>query len=419
MKRGNIKVDLYNNTHLKIKVSKATRDYLDKYVAKYGGLNMGRFNQEFHPTNGAKHLCEKYLTPEQFKELNTEGLTSNDFLYVLAYIFDRAVPYYLYKKDEEIHNRKPKPPKNWSSYIFPKDKIGGVAGQYKYQVDEDCVLDLLSKKRKNFVWGNEYFLNGIRYTIGKPTMRNGNFRALVSKYNPQWILQFMVDHNYAEIAFAVLMGNKKRIIELEPKWTLAYLDEIKTYRNSMKDKKTNLQYLQDVVASWIYEDAFMDYVKNNFQEVKIYHNGSDGARNTLSNETTCKADFEVEYMGIRAKLEFVTSHSEYTYQTGILNQRLNKVERLIQQDAMLINLETYSYEASKPFIDKTKEPKYALIYGKDLHQGQKIDMPWLIEQNGKPKDTKDGCQFHLMRSMFRPLDELESQIKFIYRQHYL
>ena len=88
-----------------------------------------------------------------------------------------------------------------------------------------------------------------------------------------------------------------------------------TYRNLIscqhqRDNRTHLEYAQDLVASWLVEDYFLEILNSNGLRAAL--DGADRNRRILANvRTSASSDFTVSYNGNSRKLELMNDYTGY------------------------------------------------------------------------------------------------------------
>ncbi|MBQ6895088.1 MAG: hypothetical protein IJN40_06315 [Clostridia bacterium] len=115
-----------------------------------------------------------------------------------------------------------------------------------------------------------------------------------------------------------------------------------TYRNIMscrhhRDNRTPLEYAQDLVASWLVEDSFLDVLNSNGLHAKL--GGADRNRRILANvRTSASSDFTVYYNGNSRRLELMNDYKGYWEQNGLLHLRDSKYKSLTAEQSLFLAL---------------------------------------------------------------------------------
>lgn len=123
-----------------------------------------------------------------------------------------------------------------------------------------------------------------------------------------------------------------------------------TYRNIMscrhhRDNRTSLEYAQDLVASWLVEDSFLDVLNSNGLQATL--DGADRNRRILANvKTSASSDFIVSYKGCSRKLELMNDYTGYWARTGLLDLRDSKYQSLTAEQSLFLAVSTTTREFS-------------------------------------------------------------------------
>lgn len=113
-----------------------------------------------------------------------------------------------------------------------------------------------------------------------------------------------------------------------------------TYNNIMscqhhRDNRTPLEYAQDLVASWLVEDSFLEVLNSNGLHTEL--DGADQNRRILANaKTSTSSDFIVSYRGSSRKLELMNDYTGYWARTGLLDLRDSKYQRLSAEQSLFL-----------------------------------------------------------------------------------
>ena len=106
-----------------------------------------------------------------------------------------------------------------------------------------------------------------------------------------------------------------------------------------RDNRPPLHYAQDIVASWLVEDSFLQVLNSNGLNAKL--NGADKNRKILANvRTSTSSDFIVSYNGNSRKLELMNSYTDYWVRNGVLDLRDSKYKSLTKEQSLLLAVST-------------------------------------------------------------------------------
>lgn len=117
-----------------------------------------------------------------------------------------------------------------------------------------------------------------------------------------------------------------------------------TYRNILscqhhRDNRTPLAYAQDLVASWLVEDSFLEVLNSNGLYAEL--DGADQNRKILATaKTSASSDFIVSYNGNSRKLELMNDYTGYWARTGLLDLRDSKYQRLSAEQSLFLAVST-------------------------------------------------------------------------------
>lgn len=143
---------------------------------------------------------------------------------------------------------------------------------------------------------------------------------------------------YAQDNLLVLQGNIQTLENLFPE----------TYGNIMscrhhRDNRTPLEYAQDLVASWLVEDSFLEVLNSNGLRAEL--DGADRNRRILANvRTSASSDFIVSYNGDSRRLELMNDYTGYWARTGLLDLRDSKYQRLTTEQSLFLAVSTTTRE---------------------------------------------------------------------------
>lgn len=135
---------------------------------------------------------------------------------------------------------------------------------------------------------------------------------------------------YSEDNLLILQGNIQALQNQFPE----------TYQNIMscrhhRDNRTPLEYAQDLVASWLVEDSFLEVLNSNGLCAEL--DGADHNRRILANvRTSASSDFIVSYNGCSRKLELMNDYTGYWARTGSLDLRDSKYQSLTTEQSLFL-----------------------------------------------------------------------------------
>lgn len=136
-----------------------------------------------------------------------------------------------------------------------------------------------------------------------------------------------------------------------------------TYENLLtcthhRDDRTLLEYGQDLVASWVFEDYFHHYLNNSGIQVTL--NGKDKNREILEgSNVNADSDYVLSLEGHEAYLELVNDYKGYWARNHKCDLRDSKWNHLCQiargnRPSLLLGLD---FAGNKYFLKNTKDPQ--------------------------------------------------------------
>lgn len=122
-----------------------------------------------------------------------------------------------------------------------------------------------------------------------------------------------------------------------------------TYQNILSckhhsDRRTPLAYAQDLVASWLVEDSFLDTFNRCGLEATL--DGADNNRQILSeSKTSASSDFSITHNGISRKLELMNDYTGFWAQYHRLHLRDSKYQNMEREHSLFlaVSMETKEF----------------------------------------------------------------------------
>jgi hypothetical protein len=110
-----------------------------------------------------------------------------------------------------------------------------------------------------------------------------------------------------------------------------------------KDGRTKEQYAKDLIASWIFEDIFLEKLKS--VELKVELNGADKERKILSSsQTKTTSDYIINKDGKKKNIELMSSYTNYWKSTKKIDLRDNKYNAMTSKEVVLLCIDMNSKE---------------------------------------------------------------------------
>lgn len=172
------------------------------------------------------------------------------------------------------------------------------------------------------------------YKLQQPSLTSGAYYALFKLFSEEKIISLMKRFDYSDENFAIMAGDKKWLKENNP-------DFFRPSRFAIerKDSRTVLQYAQDLVANWLYEDIVEKIISVD-KEIHISKNGVDKNRQFLVKDVTYATDFVIEKEGEQRPLELTMDYNGYLERRGFFHLRESKYQYLERENALLLIIDT-------------------------------------------------------------------------------
>lgn len=195
---------------------------------------------------------------------------------------------------------------------------------------------------------------------------------------------------YAQDNLLILQGDIQSLQRLYPE----------TYRNIMscqhhRDRRTPLEYAQDLVASWLVEDRFLEILNSNGLHATLA--GADNNRRILSNtRTSASSDFQVSYNGHSRKVELMNDYTGYWAQRGLLDLRDGKYRKLTIEQSLFLAVSTVTKEFALFDFSRAIEscfiPSHYPYGGKPAYE---ISITGEMMQEATPYNITEAIKRHL------------------------
>jgi len=141
-----------------------------------------------------------------------------------------------------------------------------------------------------------------------------------------------IELNYSESNKVILSGDD---IKLKNNYPVVY-ENLKSCRHN-RDSRTIMQYGQDLVASWIFEDDLLKKLIT--LGLSIEGAGADRERQILTNSrVSSSSDFLISLNGREVKLELMTDYSGYWSKTKQLDLRDSKYLKMKRENSILLGI---------------------------------------------------------------------------------
>mgnify|MGYP007069843879 CR=1 FL=1 len=143
------------------------------------------------------------------------------------------------------------------------------------------------------------------------------------------------EHNYSEANILILEG---KLDELKASFPGVYYNL--TTCSHHRDRRTPLEYAQDLVASWLFEDYVCEGL--NINGLRIRKAGADSNRAILANSrVSSSSDTIVSCEGaVERKLEIMTDYGSYWSRYGCIDLRDGKYQGLCNSASLFLGFST-------------------------------------------------------------------------------
>lgn len=170
---------------------------------------------------------------------------------------------------------------------------------------------------------------------------------------------------YPESSICILSGDEAL---LKSKYPEAHKNLFSCNHN--RDRRTPMEYGQDLVASWLFEDMLMDNLQK--AGVSVVGAGADKNREVLSNaKVSASSDCLVSYNGKERLLELMSDYTGYWAKYHKMELRDSKFTKMQESKSLFLGISTTDnkyilLDMSEEF-DFTFIPSYFLYGGKPAY----------------------------------------------------
>lgn len=187
--------------------------------------------------------------------------------------------------------------------------------------------------------------------------RGGAFHGVSNFFNflqvPMTLVEYAEKFCYSEENILIIKGDEEL---LKSKYPQVYKNMYSCRHN--QDKRTALEYAQDIVASWLMEDyfkyAFISSIKSMGINAGLSMSGVDKARQLLPESKIARgADYHFIFNGVSIPVEFVCDYTNHYRRRKALDLRDTKYLNLKDEEVILLGISTLSNEYI--IVDFSKE----------------------------------------------------------------
>ena len=232
------------------------------------------------------------------------------------------------------------------------------------------IITYVIQERHYFLYHNYYYLfkcSIILITSSRRIIMKSNLQLKLELFFNESILSIARKHGYDEDNILILEGDEISLLKKYPE----------TYNNMMscshhKDHRTVMQYAQDLISSWVFED----YIKLSLSlyGLDINLNGNDKNRKILkSSEVSTSTDFIIKGKYKDFHLEVISDYTGFWKNYGKCHLRDDKWLGLIEsnQNSILLGIDFKNrmYFLIEPHRQTTcKYIPYHKYYGKPAYE---------------------------------------------------
>lgn len=156
----------------------------------------------------------------------------------------------------------------------------------------------------------------------------------LSKFFSKGIVEHAISLGYSKANILILNGD---IVSLQNEFPNIYNNLISCKHH--RDRRTPLEYGQDLVASWLFEDSMVISLRNCGLDISLA--GADSNREILSNTSvSANSDCSILKNGINYQLEIMCDYTGYWERTGNIDLRDSKYNKLISSNSLFLGIST-------------------------------------------------------------------------------
>lgn len=191
----------------------------------------------------------------------------------------------------------------------------------------------------------------------------GAYKHMLSLYPD--LVEIARSYNYPESSICILSGNE---YELQHRFPETYNNLLSCRHN--RDKRIPLEYGQDLVASWLFEDFLMESLSN--AGLTVSGAGADKNRTVLPHaKVSSSSDCLIYFNGKERLLELMSDYTGYWAKTGKMELRDAKFQKMQDSNSLFLGVSTvdnkYILLDMKDEFEFTFIPSYFLYGGKPAY----------------------------------------------------
>ena len=188
----------------------------------------------------------------------------------------------------------------------------------------------------------------------------GAYQHMLSLYPD--LVDMAIRFGYPESSLCILRGEEAKLRQDFPE-TYVNLSSCKHNR----DHRTAMEYGQDLVSSWLFEDLLMEQLQK--AGITIENAGADKNREVLPNsKVSASSDCLVSYNGKERLLELMSDYTGYWSKYGKMELRDSKFSKMKNTNSLFLGVSTKDNKYI--LLDMSREFEAAFIPSYFLYGGK-------------------------------------------------
>lgn len=177
----------------------------------------------------------------------------------------------------------------------------------------------------------------------------GAFKELSKNFFKD-IVQTAENLNYSKSNILILKGDEDA---LKSDYPNVYDNLLSCNHN--RDKRTYIEYGQDLVASWLFEDVLVESLRNHGIQISL--SGADNNREILAtSKVSSNSDTTISYNGHSIQMELMSDYTGYWSRTHKIDLRDEKYTKLKNSNSLFLGISTV--DTKFVLLDFRKEIRY-------------------------------------------------------------
>ena len=156
----------------------------------------------------------------------------------------------------------------------------------------------------------------------------------LSKYFSRGIVEKAIELGYTYDNVLILQGQEKEL-----QWRYPRIWSNLQTCSYHRDKRTPMEYAQDLVASWVFEDCLIKALQD--AGLEISHAGADKGRQILSgSHVSASSDASISVRGRAVPLEIMCDYTGFWTREGKMDLRDGKYKKLKNTNSLFLGFST-------------------------------------------------------------------------------